>query len=90
MDVDVRAGSSMILKYAEMTKPTAAMMTPSLTEYLIEKSTELIGKSVGDLGLSALFTVGELGIGIPEIKVKIENAYGCRVYDYYGIHCVAE
>ncbi|WP_245863984.1 phenylacetate--CoA ligase family protein [Fredinandcohnia onubensis] len=102
IDVDVRAGSQMILKYTEMTKPSAAMMTPSLAEYLIDKAPEIIGKSVGELGLSALFTVGELGIGIPEVKKKIENAYGCRVYDYlgelgfscdsdeyYGIHCVA-
>ncbi|MFK9093065.1 phenylacetate--CoA ligase family protein [Bacillus salipaludis] len=102
IDVDVRAGSKMILKYAEMTKPSAAMMTPSLAEHLIDKAPELIGKSVGELGLSALFTVGELGIGIPEVKQKIENAYGCRVYDYlgelgfscdsdeyHGVHCVA-
>lgn len=102
IDVDVRAGSKMILKYAEMTRPTAAMMTPSLAEHLIDKAPELIGKSVGELGLTALFTVGELGIGIPEIKNKIESAYGCRVYDYlgelgfscdsdeyYGVHCVA-
>lgn len=102
IDVDVRAGSNMILKYADMTKPTAAMMTPSLAEHLIDKAPQLIGKSVGDLGLKALFTVGELGIGIPEVKKKIETAYGCRVYDYlgefgfscdsdeyYGIHCVA-
>ncbi|MCM3766953.1 phenylacetate--CoA ligase family protein [Neobacillus niacini] len=102
IDVDVRAGSAMILRYADMTKPTAAMMTPSLAEHLIDKASELIGKRVGDLGLKALFTVGEMGIGIPEVKKKIETAYGCRVYDYlgefgfscdsdeyYGIHCVA-
>jgi phenylacetate-CoA ligase len=92
----------MILKYADMTKPKAAMMTPSLAEHLIEKAPGLIGKTVGELGLNALFTVGEMGIGIPEVKKRIETAYGCRVYDYlgeygfscdsdeyYGIHCVA-
>ncbi|TQR18342.1 phenylacetate--CoA ligase [Psychrobacillus soli] len=102
IDVDVRAGSQMILKYAQMTKPTAAMMTSSLTEHLIDKAPELIGMNVGDLGLQAIFTVGEIGIGIPEVKKKIEDAYGCRVYDYlgelgfscdsdeyHGIHCVA-
>lgn len=101
IDVDVRAGSNMILKYAQMTKPAAAMMTPSLALHLIERSEEL-GFNVRDFGFKALFTVGEIGIGIPEIKQKIEEAYGCRVYDYlgelgfscdsdeyHGIHCVA-
>ncbi len=102
IDVDVRAGSKMILEYAKMTRPTAAMMTPSLAEHLIDKAPELIGMEVGELGLQAIFTVGEIGVGVPEIKKKIEDAYGCRIYDYlgelgfscdsdeyYGIHCVA-
>ncbi|MFS0574317.1 phenylacetate--CoA ligase family protein [Sporosarcina sp. 179-K 3D1 HS] len=102
IDVDVRAGSKMILKYAEMTRPSSAMMTPSLAEHLIEKAPELIGMNVGDLGLKAIFTVGEIGVGVPKIKKKIEDAYGCRIYDYlgelgfscdsdeyHGIHCVA-
>ncbi|PIC63609.1 phenylacetate--CoA ligase [Sporosarcina sp. P13] len=102
IDVDVRAGSKMILEYAKMTKPTAAMMTPSLAEHLIDKAPEQIGMEVGELGLQAIFTVGEIGVGVPEIKKKIEEAYGCRIYDYlgelgfscdsdeyHGIHCVA-
>lgn len=102
IDVDVRAGSQMIMKYAQMTKPTGAMMTPSLAEHLIDRAPDLIGHGVGSLQLEALFTVGEIGIGIPEIKKKIETAYNCRVYDYlgelgfscdsdtyHGIHCVA-
>ncbi|GAB3042197.1 phenylacetate--CoA ligase family protein [Virgibacillus ainsalahensis] len=101
IDVDVRAGSNMILKYAQMTNPSAIMTTPSLAEYLINKSSEN-GINVADFGLQAIFTVGEIGIGIPEIKKKIEGAYNCRVYDYlgelgfscdsdeyHGIHCVA-
>lgn len=102
IDVDVRAGSNMILKYAEMTRPSAAMMTPSLAEHLIDKAPEILGMNVGDLGLKAIFTVGEIGVGVPEIKKKIEDAYGCRIYDYlgelgfscdsdeyHGVHCVA-
>lgn len=101
IDVDVRGGSNMILKYAQMTNPSALMTTPSLAEYLIDKSDEL-NINLNEMGLQAIFTVGEIGIGIPEIKQKIESAYGCRVYDYlgeigfscdseeyHGIHCVA-
>ncbi|WP_313894593.1 phenylacetate--CoA ligase family protein [Psychrobacillus sp.] len=102
IDVDVRAGSQMIMKYAQMTKPNGAMMTPSLAEHLIDRAPELIGQGVDSFQLKALFTVGEIGIGIPEIKKKIETAYNCRVYDYlgelgfscdsdtyHGIHCAA-
>ena len=84
IDVDVRAGTAAILQYAKLTKPTAAMMTPSLAEHLIQKSPEISGTEVRDLQLSALFTVGEIAIGIPEVKQKIEEAYGCRVYDWIG------
>lgn len=102
IDVDVRAGSDIILKFAQMSRPEGAMMTPSLAEYLVDRAPQLIGQDVGHLGLNALFTVGEIGIGIPEVKQKIETAYKCRVYDYlgefgfscdsdkyYGIHAVA-
>lgn len=84
IDVDVRAGTAAILQYAKMTNPQAAMMTPSLAEHLIGKSLELHQQPVGDLNLSALFTVGEIAISIPEVKQKIEEAYGCRVYDWIG------
>ncbi|WP_039042232.1 phenylacetate--CoA ligase family protein [Sporosarcina sp. ZBG7A] len=93
IDVDVRAGSDMILKYAQMSRPEGAMMTPSLAEYLVDRAPQLTGQEVGDLGLNALFTVGEIGIGIPEIKRKIETAYKCRVYDYlgeFGFSCDSE
>jgi phenylacetate-CoA ligase len=101
IDVDVRAGSKSILQYAMMTKPAGAMMTPSLAEHLIDKA-EALDMNVRELGLQALFTVGEIGVGVPEIKKRIEDSYGCRIYDYlgelgfscdsdeyYGIHCVA-
>ncbi|MFC4801429.1 phenylacetate--CoA ligase family protein [Neobacillus sp. GCM10023253] len=101
IDVDVRAGSKTILQYAMMTKPSGAMMTPSLAEHLITRAEEL-GWNVRDLGLQAIFTVGEIGVGVPEVKKRIEEAYGCRIYDYlgelgfscdsdeyHGIHCVA-
>lgn len=84
IDVDVRGGAEMILKFAQMTKPSAAMMTPSLAQHLIDRIPEVLGCSPRDLGLQALYVVGEIGVGIPEIKQKIEDAYGCRVYDWIG------
>ena len=82
IDVDVRAGVETILQFMQLTRPVALMTTPSLAQHLIEQTETLIGRPVRDFGLRALFTVGEIGIGIPEVKKKLETAYGCRVYDW--------
>ncbi|MFD1710226.1 phenylacetate--CoA ligase [Ottowia sp. GY511] len=82
IDVDVRGGTDAILKFAQMTSPTALMTTPSLAQYLAEAMPQKTGKPVSSLNLKAVFVVGEIGAGIPEIKEKIESAYGCRVYDW--------
>ena len=84
IDVDIRSGSDAIINYAKLTKPKALMTTPSLAEYLIDKYREIYNRPISDLGIQALFTVGEVGIGIPEVKRKIEQEFGCRVYDYLG------
>ena len=84
IDVDIRTGTEAMLSYAELSRPSAMMTTPSLAEYLIDKHKEIHNKPISDLDIEALFTVGEIGIGVPEVKSKIEEAYGCRVYDYLG------
>lgn len=84
IDIDVRSGSQSILQYANLTRPKAIMTTPSLAEHLLVKNDELHLPKLSDLQLNALFTVGEVGIGIPEVKKKIEDGFGCRVYDYLG------
>jgi phenylacetate-CoA ligase len=82
IDVDVRAGAAKILQFLQLTRPDAAMMTPSLAEYLIREAPEITGSQVGEFNLSALLTTGEIAVGIPEVKEKIESAYGCRQYDW--------
>ncbi|MBM4761432.1 phenylacetate--CoA ligase family protein [Bacillus sp. B15-48] len=84
IDVDVRAGTEMILNYVNLTKPHAGFMTPSLAEYLIDNSEKVCGKHVREFNFKALFLVGEIGVGIPEVKEKLESAFGCRVYDWIG------
>jgi len=97
IDIDARAGSELMLKYADLTKPNYMFCTPSLAEYLIQKAPLIIGKDVGDLKLKGLMLTGEIGASIPELKRKLEEAYGCRVYDYWapaghviGISCDAD
>lgn len=84
IDIDARAGSEMMLRIADLTKPDYMAATVSLAEYLIGKSSETIGKKVGELNLKGLMLTGEIGVSIPEIKKRIEATYGCPVYDYWA------
>ncbi len=84
IDVDVRGGADAILQFAQLTKPVSFATTPSLAEYMINKAPASIGKNVGELGFDSLLLCGEPGPGIPEVKERLESAYGARVYDYWA------
>jgi len=84
IDIDARAGSDLMLKFADLTKPKFMATTVSLAEYLIGKAQGIIGKDVGELNLYGLMLTGEVGVSIPEVKKRIEDAYGCPVYDYWA------
>ena len=84
IDIDARAGSEVMLSFADLTRPTFMATTVSLAEYLIQKAPSVSGKEVGELGLKGLMLTGEIGVGIPEVKRRIESAYGCPVYDYWA------
>ena len=90
LPVGAEAKSERILLMQALFKGTVYTGTPSLAEYLIEQSPKILGKPVGDLGFRALVCGGEPGAGIPEVKNKLEKAYGCRLYDSgagFGFSC---
>ena len=84
IDIDARAGTDLLLKFIDLTRPTYLACTPSLAEFLIDKTPKVLNKEVKDFRLKGLLTTGEIGIAIPEIKKKLESAYGCRAYDYWA------
>ena len=84
IDIDARAGSDLMLRFADLTKPRYMATTVSLSEYLIGKAPSIIGKEVGELNLQGVFLTGEVGVSIPEVREKIETAYGCPAYDYWA------
>ena len=84
IDIDARAGTDMLLQHIELTRPTFLACTPSLAEFLIEKTPKVLNKEVGDFHLKGVLNTGEIGIALPEIKKKLETAYGCRVYDFWS------
>jgi len=81
LPVGAEAKSERILMIQGLFRGTVYCGTPSLAEYLIEQAPKMLGKPVGELGLKALFLGGEPGAGIPEVKKKLESAYGCRIFD---------
>jgi phenylacetate-CoA ligase len=84
IDIDARAGTELLLKFIDLTRPTYLACTPSLAEFLIKKAPEVLHRDVSDFKLKGLLTTGEIGIAIPEIKQRLESAYGCRSWDYWS------
>jgi len=90
LPVGAEAKSERILLMQALFKGTGYAGTPSLAEYLIEQSPKVLGREVKDLGLKYLCCGGEPGAGIPEVKRKLESAYGARIYDAgagFGFSC---
>ncbi|MBI5444518.1 MAG: AMP-binding protein [Deltaproteobacteria bacterium] len=82
--VGAEAGKEALLKYANLLKPKALFCTPSFAEYLIEKAVEVTGKPAEALKIQRLVCGGEPGAGIPEVRRKIEEGFGARLYDFGG------
>ncbi len=90
LPVGAEAKSERILLMQSLFRGTVYSGTPSLAEYLIEQCPKILGKPVSELGFKALFLGGEPGAGIPEVRKKLEEAYGCRVFDAgagFGCSC---
>jgi phenylacetate-CoA ligase len=93
LPVGAEAKSERILMMQSVFRGTVFAGTPSLAEYLIEQAPKYLNKQVGELGFKALVCGGEPGAGIPEVKLKLEKAYGCRIFDAgagFGFSCDAE
>lgn len=88
--VGAEAGTERMLQFMKMFKINIFSGTPSLALHLIERAPEVLGCTVGDLGLKILLCGAEPGAGIPEVRNQLEAAYGAKVFDIgagYGISC---
>jgi len=82
--VGIEGGTKRIIQFLELTKPQALIATPSFGEYLIEKAPSLLGKEAKELGIRWFFCAGEPGGGIPEIRRRLREGFGARVFDHTG------
>lgn len=88
--VGAEGGAGRLLKMAKFFGGTVLFCTPSLAEHLIERAPEFLGAPISSLGIKIVMCGGEPGAGIPEVRQRIESAYGARLYDAgagFGVSC---
>jgi phenylacetate-CoA ligase len=88
--VGAEVGAARILKTTRFFRGNVLSCTPSLAEHLIERAPEVIGEPIASLGIKILLCGGEPGAGIPEVRRRVEMAYGGKLYDLgagLGVSC---
>ncbi len=88
--VGAEGGVARILKTARFFRGNVLSCTPSLAEHMIERAPEILGAPIESLGIKIVLCGGEPGAGIPEVRRRIESAYGGKLYDLgagIGVSC---
>lgn len=88
--VGAEGGVARILRTARFFHGNVLACTPSLAEHMIERAPEILGAPISSLGIRILLCGGEPGAGIPEVRRRIESAYGAALYDVgagLGVSC---
>jgi phenylacetate-CoA ligase len=101
--VGAEAGVARILTTTRIFRGNVISCTPSLAEHMIERAPEVLGAPISSLGIRVLLCGGEPGAGIPEVRQRIESAYGGTLFDagaglgcscahpeYQGMHSIAD
>jgi len=78
--VGAEAGRDRVLYFAERFGGNALTCTPSLAESIVDAYPE----RAKALGLKRITCGAEPGAGIPEVRHKIEEGFGCPLYDMMG------
>ncbi len=101
--IGAEAGTERILQLMKLFKVNVFAGTPSLALHLIERAPDVLGEPVASLGLKILACGAEPGAGIPEVRTRLEQEYGAKVFDggagiggscdhpvYQGMHWLAD
>lgn len=77
--------SERLLTILRQFQATAIWTTPSYAWYLGETAQKEGIDPRRDLAVKRIFVAGEPGGSIPETRNRIEDLWGAKVYDYYGL-----
>jgi phenylacetate-CoA ligase len=84
LPIGAEGGTRRLLEFADLTKPTHMILTPSFAEYLTEKCPDILGKEIKELGFRALICGGEPGAGDPAVRARLEEGFGAKIFDWMG------
>jgi phenylacetate-CoA ligase len=84
INVGTEGGSEALIRNTLLMRPQTLVATPTMLEYLIERTPKLTGKPVSALGYKRLVSGGEPGAGLPATRKKIEAAFKADLYDFIG------
>jgi len=79
--VGAEGGTEKIFFFTEKMGGNLLFSTPSLAEHLLDTDAE----RSKELGLKRIMCGAEPGAGIPEVRKKIEEGYGCPLTDAMGL-----
>jgi phenylacetate-CoA ligase len=82
--VGAESGSEKLLRMLQIVRPRVLACTPSYAEHLMERTQDVLGADAADLGIEIIVCAGEPGAGLPEVRSKLENGWGARVFDLLG------
>ncbi len=82
--IGAEAGAEKLLRMARLVRPRVLACTPSYAEYLLERVPDILGISPRDLGIEIIICAGEPGAGLPEVRRKLQDGWGAKVYDMLG------
>ena len=84
LDIDIRLGTKPAMEMIRWTRPTFWWTGAAIVNHYIEAYKSILKIDPRDLGFKCLLLTGEMGAGIPDLKKTVEEAYGCRWYDFWA------
>lgn len=77
--------SERLLALCQQFQPTVTWTTPSYAWYLGETAVKAGLDPARDLSIRRIFVAGEPGGSVPVTRQRIQELWGAKVYDYYGL-----
>jgi phenylacetate-CoA ligase len=81
IEAGAESGTSRIFYLAELANVDVMTATPSLTEYIIEKA-KIENIDLKKWNLERILSTGEPGVGLKNVREKVESAFGCKWFDF--------
>jgi phenylacetate-CoA ligase len=79
--ITAEAGRERLIHFCQRWAPNVLMCTPSYAEHLVDMNPD----EVKGLGLERVMCGAEAGAGIPEVRRKMMDGFGCPVTDAMGL-----